>query len=462
MKKKNITTKETLILAHQKHRENKFEDSEKLYTEIINKEPEHLEANFGLGLLFLRIKNINKIYKAKSQFEKTIKINPNYAASYNNLGQIFLVLGENKKAAKYFEKTIELQPDLAAPYNNLGNILLDFGENKKALKCFEKAIQIQPGLIAAHNNLGTVLGLMKEYKKAIECFKKAIELNYKNPMSHYNLGKAYKDSKNYPEAIKCFIAANTTRSRAEMLESSYFSLGLNGYKKILEDLSRRDPLNLRVATMAAYVSKKEKINNIYPFCKNPLDYVFVKNIKNEIESSDEFLSSLSLSLSKFELTWQPTTKSTKNGYHTSGNLFNNNQKTLVQLKEIIKKQINLYKNNYKFSKDYFITKWPNENEIEAWHVRLRKEGYQKSHIHPAGWLSGCFYLKIPKALKDNQGAIKFTFTGYDYPEDKTLETLIHKPKVFDIALFPSSLFHQTIPFSSQEERHVIAFDLMPK
>ena len=462
MKKKKIKTRETLVLAYQKHKENKFEDAEKLYKEILNKEPEHLEANFGLGLLFLGNKNINKIYKAKSLFEKTIRINPNYAASYNNLGQIFLILGENQKAAKCFEKTIELQPGLAAPYNNLGNILIDLGENEKALKCFEKAIQIQPSLIAAHNNLGTVLGIMKEYKRSIECFKKAIDLNYKNPMSHYNLGKAYKDSKNYPEAIKCFIQANTTRSRAEMLESSYFSLGLNGYKKILEDLSHKDPLNLRVATMAAYVAKKEKINNIYPFCKNPLDYIFIKNIKDEIESSDKFLSNLSLALSKFELTWQPKTKSTKNGYHTSGNLFNNNQQILLQLREKIKKQINLYRNNYKLSKDYFITRWPNENEIEAWHVRLKKEGYQKSHIHPAGWLSGCFYLKIPKTLKDNQGAIKFTFAGYDYPEDKALETFIHKPKVFDIALFPSSLFHQTIPFSSQEERHVIAFDLMPK
>jgi len=71
-------------------------------------------------------------------------------------------------------------------------------------------------------------------------------------------------------------------------------------------------------------------------------------------------------------------------------------------------------------------------------------------------------LKIPKTLKENQGAIKFTLTGYDYPFDKKLPSLVHIPKIFDIALFPSSLFHETIPFSSQEERHVIAFDIMPR
>ena len=69
---------------------------------------------------------------------------------------------------------------------------------------------------------------------------------------------------------------------------------------------------------------------------------------------------------------------------------------------------------------------------------------------------------FPKMLKENQGAIKFTLSGYDYPFVKKLPNLIHIPKVFDIALFPSSLFHATIPFNSQEERHVIAFDLIPK
>ncbi len=65
-------------------------------------------------------------------------------------------------------------------------------------------------------------------------------------------------------------------------------------------------------------------------------------------------------------------------------------------------------------------------------------------------------------LNKNEGAIEFTLSGYDYPYDKNLPSFIHAPKVFDIALFPSSLFHNTIPFSSQEERHVIAFDLIPK
>ena len=71
-------------------------------------------------------------------------------------------------------------------------------------------------------------------------------------------------------------------------------------------------------------------------------------------------------------------------------------------------------------------------------------------------------IKIPKILKNNEGSIRFQLHGYDYPADKNLPSLIHSPKDFDLVLFPSSLFHETIPFNIDDERHCIAFDLVPK
>ena len=188
---------------------------------------------------------------------------------------------------------------------------------------------------------------MKKRKKAIKCFKKAIEINNKFSIAHYNLGKAFRELYNYKEAIKCFETANTTRSRAELLESTYFSNGHKIYPKTLKKLTREDPLNLRVATMAAYVSKKEKINNTYPFCRNPLDYVYIKNLKNEISSPDKFSSNLSKILGKVDFIWEPTTKTTTRGYHTSGNLFNKTDYEIMQLQELIKKQISIYRKHYK-------------------------------------------------------------------------------------------------------------------
>ena len=459
MNEKSSTLKETFNQAVENYKKNNFKIAEQLFGQILKTEPNHFASILHLGLIFLNTRNL---VEAKKLCEKAIKIQPSHAGAYHSFGQVLNELGENEKAVRCYEKAIDLQPDLTASHNNLGNILKEFGENNKAINCFLNVIKIQSKHFVAHNNLGTVYEKINENKKAIKCFKKTIEINNKFAMAHYNLGKMYKKIKNYEEAIKCFEIANTTRSRAELLETTYFSSGLENYPKVIKKLCLEDSLNLRVATMAAYVSKKENIYNDYPFCKNPFDYIFTKNLKTEINLPNEFSVNISKVLNKTELIWQPTSKSTSGGYHTSGNLFNKKDKIILQLKKLIETQINVYKNKFKSSNDYFITKWPKKNDLEAWHVKLMKKGFQNPHIHPAGWLSGCFYLKIPKKLKENEGGIKFTLSGYDYPFDKNLPTLTHIPKIFDIALFPSSLFHETIPFDSQEERHVIAFDLLPK
>ena len=90
-----------------------------------------------------------------------------------------------------------------------------------------------------------------------------------------------------------------------------------------------------------------------------------------------------------------------------------------------------------------------------------KNGFQSSHIHSGGWLSGVIYLKTTAPYNNDEGAIEFGLHGYDLPiSDENYPRKIHRPKIGDIVLFPSSLFHRTIPFSTDSERCVIAFDMV--
>ena len=438
---------------------NKLYEAEKFFVSILKKNPNHLETIFYLSMIALKNREFDK---AKILSQKAIKINPTFAEAHHNLGQSFKDLGENEKAITSYKDAIKIKPNLFASYNNLGNIFKENGENKKAIEYFLNAIKINPKSFEAYNNLGIVYKLLKDYKRAGECFKNAIDINSKFYLAYYNLGKMYKEMKKYKEAIKYLKILNTKRAKAEVLESIYLSNDLKGFINTLKDFSLADSLNLRIATIASYVSKKENIKNDYPFCADPFKYISVQNIKKEIKNSDKFSFDLSKALKNYDFVWQPTSKSTTGGYHTSGNLFNSNNLEINKLEEIIKLKIKIFRKQYKKNKDFFITKWPAKSEIEAWHVKLLKKGFQTSHIHPSGWLSGCFYLKIPSDLKKDEGAIKFTLSGYDYPFDKKLPVFTYTPKVFDLVLFPSSLFHETIPFNSQQERHVIAFDIMPK
>ena len=98
--------------------------------------------------------------------------------------------------------------------------------------------------------------------------------------------------------------------------------------------------------------------------------------------------------------------------------------------------------------------------MKGWFVEINSNGYLKPHIHEKGWVSGSYYIKMPKKNNDNEGAICF---GYD--NDDFLKKITNKEEKIinleegDIILFPSSLYHKTIPFKEDEKRICFAFDM---
>ena len=84
-----------------------------------------------------------------------------------------------------------------------------------------------------------------------------------------------------------------------------------------------------------------------------------------------------------------------------------------------------------------------------------------SHIHEHGWISGAVYLVIPESAKNStNGAIELSTHADDYPKlHDQFTTKIVPLKTGDIVFSPSSAFHRTTPFISNEERICIAFDI---
>ena len=72
---------------------------------------------------------------------------------------------------------------------------------------------------------------------------------------------------------------------------------------------------------------------------------------------------------------------------------------------------------------------------------------------------------MPKNKKKDEGNIFFTLDGANYPKgNKEIYQFDRKVidlKIGDIVLFPSSLFHGTIPTKSKEQRRCFAFDVSP-
>jgi tetratricopeptide (TPR) repeat protein len=100
----------------------RYEDAEKQFQEALKLKPDSAEANIGLGRIYLMkgkyqeaITQINLVINSKSAEDK------DRAAAYVALGDVYWKQEKKQDAIAQFEEAIRLKPELAAAYIELGN-----------------------------------------------------------------------------------------------------------------------------------------------------------------------------------------------------------------------------------------------------------------------------------------------------------------------------------------------------
>jgi tetratricopeptide (TPR) repeat protein len=98
----------------------------------------------------------------------------------------------------------------------------------------------------------------------------------------------------------------------------------------------------------------------------------------------------------------------------------------------------------------------------SWSVRLRSGGHHSNHVHPLGWISSALYVTLPEQASGERTDAGWFKLGE--PDEKLgLEAQPWRkvePKVGRLVLFPSWMWHGTVPFD-EGERLTVAFDVAP-
>ena len=160
---------------------------------------------------------------------------------------------------------------------------------------------------------------------------------------------------------------------------------------------------------------------------------------------------------------EPLVQSLRGGSQTRGNIFNQRHGLMDRLKARIAEAMTAYIAAIKPDAGHPFRgrRGAGFRFTGSWSSRLRDCGYHINHIHPEGWISSCYYVGMPDAARDEttrQGWIKFGEPG--------LETGLGPRRAIQpvpgrLVLFPSYMWHGTIPFQSVTPRTTIAFDAVP-
>ena len=345
----------------------------------------------------------------------------------------------------------------------MGGLLRDLGKLEEAEIAARKAIELKPDFAEAHSELGNILEFLDKREEAFKHWIRSVELNpeYFKAVKTLAIHLCYEER--YELAIK-YLSKNKNNSCQSLYLGCLLSLDRRQeFHEKYQELYKNMACNADIGAILehANIVYDEKYDS--PFCNDAIKYVLIDKVDEEQFSSSHLDQLISLLTSNKTSTRAQGTLF--NGVQTSGNLFSLDYPFIHSVKNVLEKKIENYRYKFKNSGEGFINNWPKEYELRAWMISMKSGGFLKPHNHNYGWITGSFYLQIPKYNNNNinSGNIAFGYQGPKYPsKGKTFNLTIRKLETRDMCIFPSSLFHQTIPFESTERRICFVFDLVQK
>ncbi len=135
----------------------KYRDFEQLFEIIADLQNQYPRSLFLLNVLGNTNSELGKYKEAINNFENILKISPNFADAYYNLGLILKNINQIDNSIDNFEKCIKINPKKFEAYNNLGNIYKDRQQVNLAVINYIKSLEINPNYLIALQNLGVCL-----------------------------------------------------------------------------------------------------------------------------------------------------------------------------------------------------------------------------------------------------------------------------------------------------------------
>lgn len=448
------------ILSLALDQQQKYVEAIDSYRNALKLQPNTPDLHFNLAIV---LTHTNQLDEAENEYRLAIKLNPNFFEAYGNLGILLQRQGKLDAAIQCYQTGLKINPRDARAYFNLGTVFRDKGLLNDAVSSYQHAIQLFPNYTDAYNNLGETLRDQGNMPEAIKQYQHALNLNPDHASANYNMAQFLYLAKRYDEAIPYFEKSRLDDWEDCILYCLYKAERFEDFKRRRDTIISQQPHTAPfLATLSTHYSINFNEEDPYNFCKNGFDFVY-HNAIPELAPNGSLLTSLLKDIHTADIAERKQARLT-NGKQSAGNLFKRPEASFRALGELVKREFMAYKAKFSGADCELIQSFPETLEFtSSWYVKMQQGGHLNGHIHEIGWISGAVYLSIPDTENIEEGAFEYGTHGDEYPQKhQNFPTKFIKPKVGDIVLFPSSLFHRTIPFNSNQERICIAFDLKPQ
>ena len=229
----------------------------------------------------------NNLDLGEKYYVDALAVNPKCARCYLNIGRVFSLRGDNKKALEYFDKAVLTDPNDVVLYSNRGKLKEILGDKFGALSDHNKAIKMDPNNVDSYILRGIYNSKSGYPSLAISDLTKAIELSPESYYPYYHRASVYYDQKRFEEAFTDINEAIKKDSNQYILytvRAAIFDL-MQEYQKAVDDYSKAISINKN--DYASYVNRALSYYGLEDLDASCTDYSTLKSLIEDGKIKDE-------------------------------------------------------------------------------------------------------------------------------------------------------------------------------
>lgn len=440
------------------------------YREATRLGPETPDAHFNLALA---LNDIGQGAEAESALRQALACRADFPQAQALLGEVLKNGGRFAEARAAYEAALALRPDHLGVLLGLAEVHAALDSPAEALKLARRAAELRPGdghLLAKQAGFEKLCGRTSE---ALESAQRAVAIDPQNGPALEGLVEVLRETGDLKPALEAFRRALAGAPGSLELCAGFARLCLElgdaaEAGRLCEDGLIHHPGNAKLlALLCSALTEQESWD-----CLSALadcDRLMLQKQWAAVPgyaSVADFNAALAAHIENHpSLQYERHGTATRLGRHT-GELLIEPKGPMAAFEQLICDAVAAYDGAIQPDPQHpFLANPPARWSLNVWALVMDGQGYQISHIHPSGWLSGVYYVSVPDLVASSGNAqagwIEFGEPLPQHCVSKAAPLQTFQPEPGLMLLFPSYFFHRTIPFECQQKRICIAFDVKP-
>lgn len=396
-----------------------------------------------------------RLLQAEYALRAALEATPMALEPLMNLGAVLHMRGHIVSALSLYERALAIAPRDIDLISNRAHALLDAGRGFEALQ----SLRNLPAILSEHPLLqatqGALLYALDDFTAARATLRAITATGRVDEMAWVNLSLCERALCEPEKALVALTEArdinpNNARATAELVDLLTLLERCTEACEIADNFLANHPGDRQVLAACAIaleicgrqeeakeIVDLDRMITLHDLGHDGLPVALAEEIAELLRADPSCLAS-------------PLSKATRGGFQT-GELDPSYHPALLALEALILGQLN------------------NEcplQPLQQWHLRLwgtliESGGQQITHMHPRSEMSGVFYILLPDEMQSKDifaGALEFGRPPARSTMPLMTVTRCVTPAPGRLVLFPSHLWHRTLPFEATGTRISVAFD----